>query len=391
MNYFEFNNLVKICSGNNALANIKHELDYFGATNPLILSDEGLKAVGTLKTVTKILSKQNLNTKNIFTNIPTDSGTDTINNIAKFYLNNNCDSIIALGGGSVIDTAKGVRLMLSQNVDNILSLSGNEIISRGKHIPFIVVPTTCGTGSECTYVAVIKDSKSHIKLEFISQAMLPDVAVLDSTVIETLPKKLIATTSIDALTHAIEAYSCAQKNIISSSFASASISLIVKNLLLSLNNPAKAEYKLNLLNASTLAGLAFSNSMVGIVHAIGHALGSVGVPHGTAMAVLLSKCLKFNLDVCESDYAELLNHFMGAEYFANIACENRAKSFVENVNTFVNNVSSVAGFSLHLADYGVTENQLESIAAIALNDGAAIINPKLFNKNDVINILKQCM
>ena len=208
MSYFEFINQVKICSGDNALCNATHELSYLGASKPMILSDKGLEKVGTLKTVLKVFSKNNLDTSRVFTDIPTDSSTDTINQIVKTYKECGADSIIAIGGGSVIDTAKGVKLVLSQDVDDILKLEGNEIMPLGKLVPFIVVPTTCGTGSECTAVAVIKNSETHIKMEFISPTLLPNVSILDSMVIETLPPKLMATTSIDALTHAIEGYSC---------------------------------------------------------------------------------------------------------------------------------------------------------------------------------------
>lgn len=391
MKYFEFINSVKICSGENAICNIVHELSYFGATKPLILSDAGLEKVGTLKNVTKILSKNKLDVSRVFFNIPTDSSTQTINEIAELYKNLNADSIIALGGGSVIDTAKGVKLVLSQNKNNILDLEGYEVIAEGKKIPFVVIPTTCGTGSECTAVAVIKNHETNVKMEFISQTLLPDVAVLDPEVISTLPPKLVATTALDALTHAIEGYSCLQRNPISASFSLTAIKLITENLFLALNHPKKDEYKLHLLNASTLAGISFSNSMVGMVHAIGHALGSFKVPHGNAMAILLPYCLQFNLSDLKNVYSELLLHFKGAEFYVSIPADERASTFVKEVKQFIELASNLSNFSLKLSSYGVTENDFEEIAQHALNDGAAAINPKTFNKADVVKILKQCL
>ncbi len=391
MSYFEFINQVKICSGDNALCNATHELSYLGANKPMILSDKGLEKVGTLKTVLKVFSKNNLDTSRVFTDIPTDSSTDTINQIVKTYKECGADSIIAIGGGSVIDTAKGVKLVLSQDVDDILKLEGNEIMPLGKLVPFIVVPTTCGTGSECTAVAVIKNSETHIKMEFISPTLLPNVAILDSMVIETLPPKLMATTSIDALTHAIEGYSCLQRNPISQSYSITAIKLITENLFLAINHPKKVEYKYNLLNASTVAGIAFSNSMVGIVHAIGHALGSYKVPHGNAMAILLPTCLKFNADVMAEEYSELLLYFKGPEYYVSIQADDRANAFVKAVKEFVDLASNLTGFSLKLSDYGVTENDLDAIADTAINDGASAVNPKLFTRKNVISILKEVL
>lgn len=390
MKYFEFTNTVKILSGENAICNIVHELNYFNAHKPLILSDAGLEKAGTVKKVLKILEKNNVDTSRLFIDIPTDSSTQTINDIVKLYNGWNADSIIALGGGSVIDTAKGVKLVLSQRQTNIFALEGNEVIGAGEKIPFIVIPTTCGTGSECTTVAVIKNHETHVKMEFISSSLLPDVAVLDPEVIETLPPKLVATTSLDALTHAIESYSCLQKNPISSGFAITAINLITKNLFLAINNPKKVDYKLNLLNASTVAGISFSNSMVGIVHAIGHALGSFGVPHGNAMAILLPACLKFNLNVMQNVYAELLLHFKGPEFYSTTIEDERANAFVKEVKQFIEMASNLTGFSLHLKDYGVNKNDFLNIANTAINDGASIINPKQFTKEDVVKILEEC-
>lgn len=391
MSYFEFINQVKICSGDNALCNVVHELKYLGATRPLILSDKGLEKVGTLKNVIKVFNKNELDTTRVFTDIPTDSSTDTINQIVQVYKDNGADSIVAIGGGSVIDTAKGVKLVLSQEVDDILKLEGNEIMPLGKLVPFIVIPTTCGTGSECTAVAVIKNSQTHVKMEFISPTLLPNVAVLDSSVIETLPPKLLATTSIDALTHAIEGYSCLQRNLISQSFSITAIRLITENLFLAINHPKKVEYKYNLLNASTVAGISFSNSMVGIVHAIGHALGSYKVPHGNAMAILLPTCLKFNADVMSEEYSQLLLYFKGADYYVSIPEDDRPNAFVTAVKELVDMASNLTGFSLKLTDYGITENDLEDIANTAINDGASAINPKLFTRKNIISILKEVL
>lgn len=389
--YFEFFSPVKICSGENAICNIKHELEYFNATKPLILSDAGLEKVGTVKTVLKILSKNKVDVSRVFVNIPTDSSTATINEIVELYGKVDADSIIALGGGSVIDTAKGVKLVLSQGTNDILKLEGNEILPKGKTIPFVVIPTTCGTGSECTTVAVIKNHETHIKMEYISPALLPDVAVLDPIVVSTLPPKLVATTSLDALTHAVEAYSCLQQNPVSSGFAISAIKLISENLFAAVNHPKNDEYKLNLLIASTLAGISFSNSMVGIVHAIGHALGSYKVPHGNAMALLLPKCLEFNEPVLKDVYSELLLHFKGPEFYCSVEENLRSKTFIKEVKDFVSMLAKQTGFSIKLTDYGITEENLKDIANTAINDGAAAINPKLFTRNSVIEILKECM
>ena len=391
MAYFEFINSVKICSGENALENIAYELDFLGSHKPLVLSDNGVSKAGVLDKVTNILRKNNVNIDEIFTDIPADSDVQVINKIAEIYRTSGCDGIIACGGGSVIDTAKGTRLVLSQQGKNILNLMGNEIIKKGVHIPFIVLPTTCGTGSECTAVAVIKNHETGIKMEYISSELLPDTAIIDVRLTETLPNKLIASSAMDALVHSIEAFSSAQKNPISDAYATTAMRLIVSNLPATLSSPT-TETRQNLALASTLAGIAFSNAMVGVVHAIGHALGGeCGIPHGNAMAILLPECMKFNLDKCAPIYSEMLLYLAGAETFAKTAPEKRAEMTINFVIQFEQQIKNLSGISLNLSDYNVTEANFAAIAKKALNDGAVIANKKNVTEQDVLNILKKCL
>lgn len=391
MNYFEFINSVKICSGENAIENIAYELDFLGCKNPIILSDNGVFKAGVLDKVTNILEKNDVKISNIFTDIPADSSIEIINKIVEQYTKNSCDGIIACGGGSVIDTAKGTRLVISQKGKDILALSGNEVIKKGIHIPFIVLPTTCGTGSECTAVAVIKNHETGIKMEFISSELLPDVAIIDSRLTETLPAKLIASSALDALCHCIEAFSSAQKNPMSDAYATIAMRMIVENLPKVLETPTQENRQaLNL--ASTLAGIAFSNAMVGLVHAIGHACGGeCGVPHGNAMAVLLPECMKFNLDKCKQDYEEMLLYLAGSEIYATTPKQERANKTIEFVIEFEQKIHDLCGIPLHLSEYGVTKDHIENIVKKALNDGAIIANNKSVEATDIKNILEKCL
>ena len=192
--YYEFQNSTKILSGENALENITHELLSFNAKNVLILSDNTLNKIGIVQKVVDALDLSQINIKEIFLDIPADSSIEVINTIVQLYNTHKCDSILAIGGGSVIDTAKGVRMTLSQEKDDILDLEGCEMINYGKHIPFIAIPTTSGTGSEATLVAVILDNIRKVKMEFISYYLLPDVAVLDVRMTISLPKRITAAT-----------------------------------------------------------------------------------------------------------------------------------------------------------------------------------------------------
>jgi alcohol dehydrogenase len=386
--YYEYHNPVKILSGEAALENIPYELEVLEAKAPLLLSDQGLVAAGAVDTVLKAIAP--CKPTATFTEIPADSSVTVVNAIAKVFAENHCDSILAVGGGSVIDTAKGVRMVISQKATDIEALMGCEVLTAGNHIPFIAVPTTAGTGSEVTPVAVISNPARKVKQEYISAHLLPDVAVLDLRMTMTLPPKVTASTGVDALCHAIESYTCLQKNPMSDAYASAAIPMILENLPQAVRHPKDKAARMAMANASLMAGTAFGNSMVGLVHAIGHALGGVcHVPHGDAMSILLPHVMAYNLDRCQEVYGKLLLHLAGPETYVATKPEDRAQASVQKVREFV---ASFAEFGLpqRLQDTGkVTEADFEAVAKTAISDGAIIVNPKAAGISEVVEILKK--
>ena len=256
--YYEFKNSVKIISGKNAIENIAFELNSLGSKKPLILTAKPLEDNGQLKIATDSMKRTNIEMGPIFMDIPQDSSLEVVNKLGKLYIENNCDGIIAMGGGSVIDTAKGVNILVSTNTNDLKEHMGLEILS-GKLKPLIVIPSTSGTGSEATLVSVISDKSRNVKMEFISYSILPDVAILDPRMTLSLPARLTASTGIDALTHNIEAFTGLQKNPLSSVYALTSIELISKYLKRSVENGKDEEARLAMANASLMAGVAFSN------------------------------------------------------------------------------------------------------------------------------------
>ena len=388
--YYEFQNSAKILSGKFALENIPNELKGFNAKKVLVLSDKTLEKIGTIQILIDAISDKNVEIGGIFTDIPQDSSIDVVDIIVGKYKELTCDSIIALGGGSVIDTAKGVRMVLSQEKENIMDLCGCELISYGKHIPFIAIPTTSGTGSEATLVAVILNKIQNVKMEFISYFLVPDVAVLDSRMTLTLPKKITASTGMDALCHAIESYTCLQKNPMSDAYAISAIEIIRDNIEIAVKEPNNQDARLEMANASLMAGVAFSNSMVGLIHAIGHALGGVSrVPHGDAMSILMPQCMRFNKDKLEKQYAKLLLYIAGEEVLINTPKEKRADKTIETIENLLNRLNKLSGLPTKLSDTGVKKENFDKIARKALNDGAMIVNPKQVTYDDVIEILNK--
>lgn len=386
--YFEFQNAVKLLCGELSLERISIELELMGASKPLMMSDAVLAKIGTLETVVKAMESEGLSPAATFTDIPVDSSLAVVNKIAAFYREQGCDSIVAVGGGSVIDTAKGVRLVLSQNKEDILSLSGLDNLVRGRHVPFIVVPTTAGTGSECTGVAVIRNDENGVKMEFLSPYVEPDAAVIDPRMTAGLPPKATATTGMDALVHAMEACTCQQANPLSSAYGTAAIRMIAENVEEATRNGSNKKARFAMALASTMAGISFSNSMVGAVHAIGHALGGVcHVPHAVAMTILLPHVMRYNLSHCGAAYAELLPWLVGADAAMATPADKRAEAAIDAVVALGRSLKKICDIPLTLKEAGVSTESFAKVAEVAVNDGALIVNPRAADEAQVIEIL----
>ena len=387
--YFEFVNSAKLLCGDYAMENIPSEMRLLGSSRPIILSDATLEKIGSVRILTDVLSKGGMKASAIYTDIPLDSSIEKVNEISRIYRENNADGIVALGGGSVIDTAKGLRMLISQGGKNILSYVGSEMLGRGQSVPFAAIPTTSGTGSEATSVAVIKDGERKVKLEFISSFLLPDIAVLDVRALESMPARITALTGLDALTHAIEAYSCLQKNPISQCYALTAIKLIMENLENAVRKPKDKDARIAMAIASYIAGASFSNSMVGIVHAIGHSVGGVcSVAHGEAMTILLPICMRYNKDYADSDYSDLLLYLSNADVYASTRKEDRAGKAIDVVVSFIERIKASAPIATKLSERGVKRSDFDEIAKRALNDGALIVNPRNADKDDILKILE---
>lgn len=386
--YFEFQNAVKLLCGELSLERISIELEHLGASCPLVLSDAVLSKIGTLEQVTEAMQSEGITAGATFTDIPVDSSLAVVNRIAAYFREQGCDSIVAVGGGSVIDTAKGVRLVLSQDTDDILAISGVENLTRGKHIPFVVVPTTAGTGSECTGVAVIRNDANGVKMEFLSPFVEPDVAVIDPRMTLGLPPKATASTGVDALVHAIEACTCQQANPLSTAYGTAAIRMIAENVEKATRNGGDKKARFAMALASTMAGIAFSNSMVGAVHAIGHALGGVcHVPHAVAMTILLPHVMRYNLSHCAESYAALLPWLVGMDAALKTPAEQRAEASIAFIETLGKRLNTICGLPLTLSDAGVQKDAFAKVAEFAVNDGALIVNPRAASEDQVVEIL----
>ena len=388
--YYEFFCPVKIISGHAALEHIPFELNTLGSKRPMIITDKGVRTNNLLAPIEAAFESTDIEIGFIFDDVPPDSSLETVRTAAQIYRANNCDAIIAIGGGSVIDTSKATNILVSEGGDDLMKYSGAHNLPRPLK-PFFVIPTTSGTGSEVTLAAVISDNQKGLKIPFASNYLMPNAAILDPRMTQTLPPHLTAMTAMDAMTHAVEAYTCLAANPISDAYATAAIKKISNNLFDVLDNPTDAQGRLELAQASTMAGIAFSNSMVGIVHSLGHALGAVAhLPHGLCMNLFLPYVLDYNKDVNGNKIGELLLPLAGADIYAQTPANKRADKTIEILNTIRDRLYTLTKLPRTLSESGkVSKEQFNDIAEKALNDGSIIFNPKEATFKDLKSILEK--
>ncbi|MCG8687348.1 MAG: iron-containing alcohol dehydrogenase [Desulfobacterales bacterium] len=394
--YYEFCCRVNIVAGHNALEQIPALLEKMGASAPLILTDKGVMAAGLVDIVTEALGKD-LTIPALEDDVPPDSDVKIVNRLADVYREKRCDAIIAVGGGSVLDTAKGINILVSENSNNLMDFTGAGALKRPLR-PLVAVPTTAGTGSEVTQAAVIADHENNRKMLFGSYFLLPDAAVVDPRMTLTLPAHITAATAMDAMAHAVESTVMLAKNPISDAHAYEAMSMISQHLLKVLEDPSDKEGRLALATAATMAGIAFSNATVGMVHALGHSVGSVcHVPHGTCMAIFLPYGLEYNLHKMEDRTADLLLPLAGPHAYITTPEDQRAQAAIDWLRQF--------NLDLHQATKGlhavrlkdlktheglpmVPKEKLPDIAKTALGDGTIFYNPEEMDYDDFLMVVQ---
>jgi len=385
--YFEFQTPTKILAGHHALTSLASELDKTNITKALVITDKGIVEHGLLKKVIDNVENKKKVLELVFDDVPADSSINTVNTAAKLYRENNCDGIIAIGGGSVIDTAKGVNIVISEKTEDIMQFKGHDRLTKQQQ-PLIIIPTTSGTGSEVTLVSVIANPEKGEKMLFTSPLLQPTLTILDPHMTLSLPAHLTAATAMDALTHAVEAVSCLQKNPFSDAYAEVALKLIAENMITAVKDGSNMDARYHLALASTAAGVAFSNSMVGAVHGIGHTVGAIShVHHGMAMAILLPHVMRYNANHVAHLYAEILP-WVSPENSSQLSQEEATNQLIKWIDDKNKSLNELCGMPITLKQAGVKEEDLESIAKQSLNDGAMIANPREIDEKDALSILK---
>lgn len=296
------------------------------------------------------------------------------------------DVIVVVGGGSAIDTAKGISiLMTNPERSDVVSLNGLSN-TKNKGLPIIALPTTHGTAAEVTINYVITDEDRKIKMVCVDPHDIPVLSIVDSELMETLPKMTAASTGLDALTHAVEGYITKGHNTMSDMFHMRAIELIFENLPKAVNEKDQKAIE-NMALAQYMAGMGFSNVGLGIVHSMAHQLGAVyDTPHGIANAILLPTVMRFNGEVCADRFREILCH-IGREDARNLNDQDVINTFVWKIGE----LSKECGVTMTVKDTGCKEEDLDMLADKAMEDPCKPGNPREVTKEDFIRLYKEAM
>lgn len=348
-----------------------------GKSKALVVTDAGLIKFGVATMVTGILDSNKI-AYDVFSDVKPNPTVTNVKNGIEAFKASGADLLIAIGGGSAIDTAKAIGIVVNNpEFADIVSLEG-VAPTKNKSIPMIALPTTAGTAAETTINYVIIDEEKQKKMVCVDPNDIPAVAIIDAELMYSLPKGLTAATGMDALTHAIEGYITKGAWSMSDMFEIEAIRMISRHLPNAVENPTDAEARNGMAIAQYIAGMAFSNVGLGLVHGMAHPMGSLfDVPHGVANALLLPTIMEFNMPACLNKYPDIARA-MGVNTDG-MSAEDASKAAVEAVRA----LSIAVGIPQHLSDLGITKKDIPALAEQAIADVCTPGNPREVTIDDI--------
>lgn len=358
------------------------ELKALGGSKVLVVTDPGVIGAGVLSGIIEEFDRDSV-AYEIYDGVEPDPSIRCVEEGVAAYKRGGCDCLLGIGGGSSMDTAKVVGAVMTNGMD-IHSMEGIGKVKKPIP-PLVVVPTTCGTGSEVTAVGVITDLERHYKIAVISPMLYAKVALIDSALLTKLPGAVIASTGMDAFCHAFESYTNLNTNAISDALDLQAIRLIGKWLRPAVAN-ANLEAMSNMVIASTMAGMGFANTRLTMLHAMSHPVsGFYGVPHGVANAVLLPHVMEFNLIGNLERYADVANA-MGEDTVGLTAIEAAVLAI-----TAVKRLCHDVGIPENFEAYRVTEEHLDAMVEDTFKSTAVAINPVRVTRQGVADLYRRSM
>lgn len=353
----------------------ENAIDYLktakGSKAIIVIGSERLIKDGTVPKVQENLKEANIETR-IFSGVENDPSVATVRKGIEMMNEFNPDLIIGIGGGSPIDAAKAMWIFY-EYPDFTFEEAAKpfNLPELRKKASFIAIPTTSGTATEVTSFSVITDNETGVKYPIADYNITPDIAIVDTNLVQTMPKTLVANTGMDALTHALEAYVSKARNPITDALAMKSIEMIVENLYNSYQGQEQARKDMHI--AQNLAGMAFSNAILGIVHSMAHKTGKIfNVPHGLVNAIYLPAVIEFNAKTVGDAYADVAKR-LGLK-------GNSEEELVKSLVDLIKELRNKMGMKTSLKEFGVSEEvfreNLDSIAESSVADPCTGTNPR---------------
>jgi Alcohol dehydrogenase, class IV len=370
-----------VFTGQGALDKASEDIKLLGK-KALIVTDDVMIKLDSISNITNLLDKLEVN-YSIYHDVNGEPTDVMVNNGIKQYKDNNCDFLIALGGGSPIDTMKAIGAMIT-NSGEINDYLG-KIIEK-ETPPLVAIPTTAGTGSEATQFTIITDTEKNIKMLLKGPYLIPTIAVIDPIFTITSPKNVTSSTGLDALTHAIESYTSKLVQPMSEIFSLSAVKKIFDNLLEAYNNGKNVNARTEMSIAALQAGIAFNNSSVTIVHGMSRPIGALfHVPHGLSNAMLLTDCLDFILSGAPDKFCTLARTI--GVYEKNMSDIQAGEKFIEAVRNLCTklNVQTLQKFGV---EKSIFMENLDKMAEDALQSGSPQNSRREVKKEDIIEIYK---
>lgn len=364
---------------------LPQEINRLGLKKAFVATDKDLIKFGVADKVLKVLEKANIPYV-VFSEIKPNPTVSNVKAGVKVFAESGADFILAIGGGSSIDTSKAIGIITNNpEFSDVVSLEG-VAPTKKKSVPIIALPTTAGTAAEVTINYVITDEENEKKMVCVDPNDIPAIAIVDAELMYTLPKSLTASTGLDALTHAIEGLITKGAWEMSDMFEIKAIEMIARYLETAVFEPTNAEARNGMAVAQYIAGMAFSNVGLGVVHGMAHPLGAIfDIPHGVANALLLPIIMEFNAPAALDKYVDIAKAMN--VYTPGMPKEEAAKAAVEAVKE----LSIKVGIPQHLAELGIKESDLDKLATSAIADVCTPGNPREVTKEIILELYKKAL
>lgn len=379
INSFEFVLPTRIRFGQGVSGEIANEIKKMGHARPVVITDKGLIKTGIVSKITESFEKCGMEYA-VFDEIEPNPRDVTVQRAYEKAAQFNADVLVAVGGGSSMDAAKAVGVLMVHG-GTINDYEGLDKIEKPIY-DLVVVPTTAGTGSEVTFWSVITDTKKHFKMSIGSPLMAAKLALVDPVLVESLPPSMVAATGMDALTHAIEGYTCTAAEPITDACGIYAIQMIAENIRIAAEGSEK-EARAKMLLASLIAGICFGNSDIAGVHCMGEALGGLyDTPHGVSMAILLPYVMEYNYMALPSKFIKIAEA-MG-EDVEGMSEEDAAYASVKAVRKLNEDLKMAS-----LKEIGAKEEDLPELARRAAANVSVESNPRKLTESDFLDIFQK--